>query len=150
MGTSEMRSILTLGFAIALAWHSSSVAQTFNLKPVDDPARFSADLMQMVAKSTMKDVGAAIAEATGQPAMAQNVQNGMQLLEGKKFDFVGKVVDKQFEGALRQIVYYTYVENLGFMYFRFNFKKTSQGWVLAQFNFKSETQELFPRDFIDR
>jgi hypothetical protein len=26
---------------------------------------------------------------------------------------------------------------------------TSTGWILANFNFKTETNELFPKDFID-
>jgi hypothetical protein len=40
------------------------------------------------------------------------------------------------------------VEDIGFVYFRFNFKMTGTGWVLANFNFKSETEELFPKDFV--
>jgi hypothetical protein len=53
-------------------------------------------------------------------------------------------------GALRQIVYYSYLEGLGFVYFRFNFKMTSTGWILANFSFKDETNELFPKDFTER
>jgi len=41
----------------------------------------------------------------------------------------------------------SHVENLGFVYFRFNFKMTSKDWVLANFNFKSESAELLPKDF---
>jgi hypothetical protein len=26
---------------------------------------------------------------------------------------------------------------------------TSTGWILANFNFKSETNELFPKDFVE-
>ena len=33
---------------------------------------------------------------------------------------------------------------------RFNFKMSKDGWILANFNFKSETNELFPKDFVDR
>jgi hypothetical protein len=145
----EMRSIVALVFAIALAWHTSAIAQD-SFKPIDDPEKLSADLVQMVARGALKDAGIAIADTIGQPAMVQNVQNALQLFEGKKFDYVGKVLDKQFEASLRQIIHYAYVENLGFIYFRFNFKMTSKGWALAHFTFKSETQELFPRDFIDR
>jgi hypothetical protein len=73
----------------------------------------------------------------------------MKLLESKKIDFAKKVIDKEFSNALRQIVYYAYVENIGFVYFRVNFKMTSTGWILASFNFKSETNEIFPKDFVE-
>ncbi|MGH6784618.1 MAG: hypothetical protein ACREBP_08355, partial [Sphingomicrobium sp.] len=60
------------------------------------------------------------------------------------------VIDNSYGKALRQIVYYTNIEGLGFVYFRFNLKMTSQGWVLAHFFFKSETNDLLPKDFVER
>ena len=74
----------------------------------------------------------------------------LKILEDKNFDFTKKVIDKDYSNALRQIVFYSYIKNLGFAYFRFNFKMTSTGWVLANFTFKDETNELFPRDFMER
>ena len=61
-----------------------------------------------------------------------------------------KVYEKDHDGALRQIVYYAHVEDIGFVYFRYNFKMTGAGWRLVNFTFKEETNELFPKDFIDR
>jgi len=83
------------------------------------------------------------------PEAAEALTNGLKLLEGRKIDFAKKVIDKDFSNGLRQIVYYAYVENIGFVYFRVNFKMTSTGWILANFNFKSETIELFPKDFVE-
>ena len=74
----------------------------------------------------------------------------LKILEDKNFDFTKKVIDKDYNNALRQIVFYSHIKNLGFMYFRFNFKMTSTGWVLANFTLKDETNELFPRDFMER
>ena len=51
----------------------------------------------------------------------------LKILEDKNFDFTKKVVDKDYNNALRQIVFYSYIKNLGFVYFRFNFKMTSTG-----------------------
>jgi len=59
------------------------------------------------------------------------------------------VIDKDYNGGLRQIVYYSYHEGLGFVYFRFNFKMTSTGWILTNFSLKDETDELFPKGFTD-
>jgi len=86
----------------------------------------------------------------GKPELSGTLTNAFQVFEGKNFDFTKKVVDKDYNGALHQVVYYSYVENLGFVYFRFNFKMSSQGWLLANFAFKDETNELFPKDFIER
>ena len=49
-----------------------------------------------------------------------------------------------------QIIYYVYLEDVAFFYFRFNFKMTGAGWMLSNFTFKSETEELFPKDFVTR
>jgi hypothetical protein len=75
------------------------------------------------------------------------VQGALRVFDGKNFDFSKKVIDNEVGGALRQIIHYSYVEQVGFIYFRFNFKMTSKGWVLANFNFKSETNELLRKDF---
>lgn len=91
-----------------------------------------------------------IANSIGKPDFSTTLANALQIFEGEKFDFTKKVVDKDYNGGLRQIVYYSYIENRGFYYFRFNFKMTSTGWVLAHFAYKGETDELFPKDFTDR
>jgi hypothetical protein len=88
-------------------------------------------------------------------ASREPVRSFMQIFDGKKFDFSRKVVDRNFHNALRQIVYYSNIENpaispIGFFYFRFTFKMTSCGWVLAHFSFKDEANELFPKDFTER
>jgi hypothetical protein len=119
-------------------------------KPVEDPDKFSEEVMRMISANSFAEAGKMLAEATGQPIQTESVAKALQVLDGKRFDFSSKVFDNKFGNALRQIVYYAYVENIGFLYFRFNFKQTSRGWVVANFNFKSETIELFPKDFVDR
>jgi hypothetical protein len=88
-----------------------------------------------------------LSEAIGQPGSLSAMQGALRAFDGKNFDFSKKVIDNEVGGALRQIIHYSYVEQVGFIYFRFNFKMTSKGWVLANFNFKSESAELFPKDF---
>ena len=107
-----------------------------NFSPISHPSR--------PAKSPRKSP-----TTIGKPEAAETIENGLKLLDGKKFDISKKVIDRDINGALHQIVYYAYVENVGFLYFRLNFKITSTGWILANFNFKSETNELFPKDFVE-
>ncbi len=140
-----MLRICSLGIAVWLAWQTSAVAQ--GPKPVE-PDRFSAGIVETVSKGALKEAAGSVADVVGQPTGAQNIQSALQVFEGKKFDFAKKVIDKELAGALRQIIYYSYVEKLGFAYFRFHYKMTSKGWILAHFMFKDETQELLPKDFV--
>jgi hypothetical protein len=140
-----MRNILVLAFILLLARHAPLLAQTF--RPIDNPEQFAEDLVQKIGNGALDDAAEFISDAVGQRAQLPNIQNGLRIFDGKKFDFSKKVVDNELGGALRQIIHYAYIQQLGFVYFRFNFKMTSKGWVLAYFNFKSETQELLPKDF---
>jgi hypothetical protein len=140
-----MRNILTLAFALLLAWHTPVLAQAF--RPIDNPERFAADVVQTIANGASNDAAKTITEAVGQPAQVSTVQNALRIFDGKEFDFSKKVIDNEIAGALREIIHYSYVDKLGFIYFRFIFKMTSKGWVLANFTFKSETKELLPKDF---
>jgi hypothetical protein len=140
-----VRKILKVAFALLLAWQAPVLAQTF--RPIDNPEKFAADVVETIANGASSDAASTIIEAAGQPASLSALQSALQLFDGKKFDFSKKVIDNEIGGALRQIIHYSHVERLGFVYFRFNFKMTSKGWALANFNFKSEAAELLPKDF---
>ncbi len=117
---------------------------------ISDLDKFCEEIVQTISNKARREAADVITNSMGKPELSGTLANAMQVFEGKNFDFTKKVVDKGYNGALRQIVYYSYVENLGFAYFRFNFKMTSSGWLLANFAFKDETNELFPKDFIER
>jgi hypothetical protein len=116
-------------------------------RPIDNPEKFAADLIETIANGDLHDAATTIAETTGQPNLLSTAENGLQIFADRKFDFRKKVVDNEIGGALREIIHYSFVDKLGFIYFRFNFKMTSKGWVMAHFSFKSETKELLPKDF---
>src|SRR5215813_4557919 len=140
-----MRNVLTLAFSLLLAWQAPVLAQTF--RTIDNPETFAADVVHMIANGASNDAAKTITDVVGQPAQVSTVQNAFRIFDGKEFDFSKKVVDNEIAGALREIMHYSYVDKLGFVYFRFNFKMTSKGWVLAHFSFKSEAKELLPKDF---
>lgn len=117
---------------------------------IQDPARFCEDFFGTTAQFKSDEIAKRISTTVGKPESAEVLEKALKILDDRKIDYTKKVFDKDFDGGLRQIVYYTYVEELGFLYFRFNFKMTSTGWILAHFTFKSETNELFPKDFVER
>jgi len=133
--------------AILVLTLPASAAEPRRILDVD---KFCEEVLQKISNQARQEAADLVADSIGKPESSSVLTNAMQIFEGKNFDFTKKVVDKGYNGALRQIVYYSYVQNLGFIYFRFNFKMSSSGWILANFTFKDETMELFPKDFIDR
>jgi hypothetical protein len=134
--------IATLAFAV------SAFADT--ALRFQDPEKFIGDLFGTPPRITATDAAKTIAAAIGKPGAAEGLEKALKIFDGKKIESFNKVIDTDFAGALRQVIYYAYVQDVGFIYFRFNFKMTGTGWLLANFTFKSETEELFPKDFITR
>jgi hypothetical protein len=117
---------------------------------IEDPEKFIVDIFGNPPRIVATEVAKTISVAIGKPGAAETLQGPLKIFEGKKIETLKKVIDNDFGGALRQIIYYAYVNDIGFVYFRFNFKLTGTGWLLANFTFKSENEELFPKDFIGR
>ena len=143
-----MPNVLKLAFAaiLALAVPASSAEPV----RIGDPDKFSEEIVQTISQKSPRDAADMIANTIGKPDASDSLLKFLQIFEGKNFDFTKKAIDKDYNGAVRQIVYYSYLKGLGFVYFRFNFKMTSTGWILAHFSFEDETNELFPKDFTDR
>jgi hypothetical protein len=146
LGAKAMHRLLQTVIIALLALTGSALADPVR---VQDPGKFCQDLFADISPFNSSDIASKVATTIGNPAARETLQNALKILDSKKIDFWKKVIDRDVSGALRQIVYYAYVENLGFLYFRLNFKMTSTGWILANFNFKSESNELFPKDFVD-
>ena len=143
-----MATILRIALAVVLAF----CVRTAAADPIriEHPDQLCDEVMRSLAKSGSAEAANIIAKTVGQPTAADALQKTLQIFDGKNFDFVKTVIDKEYNNALRQIVVYAHIEGLGFVYFRFNFKMTSTGWILANFNLKNEINELFPKDFTDR
>jgi hypothetical protein len=119
-------------------------------QPINDPDKYAAEVMQLLVKGDMAALAKTVTDSIGKPDSADGLKNALGILGGKPVDYSEKVIDNTFGKGLRQIVYYCFIDGVGFIYYRSNYKMTSKGWILANFNFKTETNELFPKDFIDR
>jgi hypothetical protein len=115
-----------------------------------DPEKFISDLFGTPPRITATETAKTIAATIGKPSAAEALEKALKIFDGKKIETFNKVIDTDYGGVLRQVIYYAYVQDVGFIYFRFNFKMTGMGWLLANFTFKSETEELFPKDFVTR
>jgi hypothetical protein len=146
----HLRELMMRGFfltlAVILAFTSSALADT--AIRIQDPEKFSNDIFGTPPRVDPAAMAKTIATTIGKPSLVDTVEKALKVLEGKKVDILKKVRDEDFGGALRQIIYYTYMEDFGFIYFRFDYKLTSTGWILSNFKFKNETEEIFPKDFL--
>ena len=144
-----MRCMLACLFGLlALSLHSAiAIAEA---QRIDEPDKYAGEIMALLSNNDVVSVSKKISDTVGNPSYAERLESALNALTGKKIDYTDKIVDNTFGKSLRQIVYYCFVENIGFVYFRFNFKMSSRGWILANFIFKSEINELFPKDFIDK
>lgn len=143
-----MRVIRTFVFCLLALCFARSIASAAPV-PIDDPDKYAAQVMGLMVKGDTAAAANVISESIGKPGDAEAIKNTFGALSAKTVDYSDKVLDKTFGKSLREIVYYSFIDNLGFVYYRFNFKMSSRGWLLANFNFKSETNELFPKDFIE-
>jgi len=136
--------------SIAVLIFISAPALGAGFIPVEDPDAFASGVVMEISTHKLAEAAKVIADQMGKPEAAATLGNAFKVFDGKTFDLSSKVMDKEYNNVLRQIVHYSYIKDLGFVYFRFNFKKASNGWILANFTFKDETNELFPKDFIER
>jgi len=92
-----MRGIMLAVFVLLLAWHGSVLAQTF--KPIDNPEKFAADVVETIANGASNDAARSIIEAVGQPASLSSLQSALHAFDGKKFNFSKKVIDNEISGS---------------------------------------------------
>jgi hypothetical protein len=137
-----MKSQYLLSFL--LLWLLATPAFAGAPLPIPDPEKFSEEIMTALAENRTPDAAAKISEIIGLPEQKTTLENTLKFAANKKFEFRKKVIDREIAGALRQVVHYTFIKDIGFVYFRFNYKQTGSGWILAHFTFASETNELFP------
>jgi hypothetical protein len=139
-------------FCLALIATLALTAPAFADAPIrfQDPEKFAVGLFGTPPRINATQMAKTIAATVGKPSVADALEKPLSIFDGKKIEVFKKVVDNDYGGALRQIIYYVYLEDVAFFYFRFNFKMTGAGWMLSNFTFKSETEELFPKDFVTR
>src|SRR5262245_51074498 len=142
---SNVRNLSTIIFAALLTL--AATALLAEPIPIVDPGRYTADVMQTLSTKGTRDAAATIVGAIGRPDALDKLRQSLEPLDGKTYDVTQRIIDRDYNNAMRQIVYYAHVMDVGF---RFNFKMTGAGWRLVNFTFKEETNELFPKDFTHR
>jgi hypothetical protein len=98
-GMKNMRNVLMVAFTLLLAWPAPVLAQASRniierlrpervlppaqFRPIDNPEKFTADLVQTIANGAPNDAAGTISEAIGQPAALSKIQTAFQAFNGK-------------------------------------------------------------------
>lgn len=128
---------------LCLTWRVEAVAQEY----IVNPDEFSEELISLIAKKQLREFAQRLAAATGKPPeSATQIESALKIFEQGNLDYRKKVVDNLIAGALRQIIHYAYIPGVGdgFVYFRFNFKMSSKGWLTRNFIFATQLKICFP------
>jgi hypothetical protein len=96
--TKSMRNVLKMAFALLLVWHAPVLAQTW--RPIDNPEKFVADVVQTIANGASNAAAMTLIEAIRQPSALSALQGALRVFDDKKFDFSKKVIDNEIRRAL--------------------------------------------------
>jgi len=117
-----------------------------DVHPIPDPDDFALETTTQV----IGDVSGAVDKVV--TAMGNSSQRDILLASLKTVPdwhggIIDKVWDKSYGTTLHQIIYTVATDGKGELYFRYNFKRWPKGWILANFAFKSENQQIFPPEW---
>jgi len=118
-------------------------------KYIDDTDAVALAVSKAIGEDRLDDFATMLADLVGSPEQKTALQNSFGTFKGRKADLFDKVVDKSYGTSLRQIVYVLPYTDIDFLYLRFNFKRMGKGWIMANFLYKTETQEIFPPGFVE-
>jgi hypothetical protein len=128
---------------------AASHAVAGSAKIVDDMDATALAMSEAFGEDRLDDFAGLLADLVGTPEQKASLQNTFGAFKGKKAELIDKVVDKSYGTSLRQIVYFLPYSDYNFLYLRFNFKRTGKGWIMANFWYKNETQEIFPPGLVE-
>ena len=137
--------------AVVLTWFLSLPALAESpvaVHVVADPILAVNRLAHVLETDGASAFGEAIAKAINN-AEAKSLAQHMSSLERKKPAFSAIAYDRDYGGAVRQIVQYHYglSDAHPFIYFRYVYKQTGDGWRMTNFSFESEAQMPFPSKY---
>ena len=112
---------------------------------VADPIATIERLARVLETTGASAFGEEISKAIGNPE-AKALAQHLAFLEKKKPAFSAIAYDRDFGGAIRHIVQYHYglTEHAPFVYFRYVYKQTGDGWRMSGFSFEGESTLPFP------
>ena len=112
----------------------------------DNPVNHANQLLDTLEKDGAKALTEALGEGLQNKDAAAGLLPILSPIEKRKAKFRGIAIDRNYGGAVRQIVVYNYMltEQHPFIYFRFVYKMTDTGWRMSNFSVDTENSQAFP------
>jgi hypothetical protein len=117
-------------------------------KLFSDPEVVAIELTEAIKNSEVDILMRDLATYTGASEEDPKLNKALEFFKGRVPQLADKVFDQTFGASLRQIVFYLPYKDFQFVYVRYNFKRMESGWLLANFNYKSDTTEIVPSGFV--
>jgi hypothetical protein len=131
-------------FQLVLA---SPFANAGTTERFSEPSKIAEELTGVLAVGDAKLLAQRIVTIMGVQDQKASLEGAFGYIAGKKADYSEVVYDKWYGTSLRRIVSIASYSDLTFLYVRYTFKRTRDGWVLVNYDFKTETQDLFPQGY---
>ncbi|MGO4526864.1 hypothetical protein AB4097_18650 [Microvirga sp. 2MCAF35] len=135
-------------FVFALNFITASAALHAQTR-TDNPVYHANQLLDVLERDGAKAVSDTLGEALENKDAASAIQSILTPMEKRKAKFRAVALDRDYGGAVRQIIVYQYMlsEQFPFIYFRFVYKMTDQGWRMSHFSVDSENSQPFPSKY---
>jgi hypothetical protein len=124
------------------------VAGRAELVVLQDPDKWIESAMQDITRGNTDEFARSYLKLINKPESFDAFAGNLSVLKRlTPLIFMERVSDVKFGTALREVIYVALYKEFDYMYFRFTIKKNRDGWVISNFQFKSEPGELFPAGF---
>ena len=139
--------ILKLAFIALLTL--SSVAARAEITVLPDPDKWIESALQDISRGKTDDFARNFLKLIDKTSIFDSFAGNLRVLGriGPPV-FVEKVQDTKYGTALREVTYVALYRQTDYMYFKFTIKKNKGGWLISNFEFKSEAADLFPKGFV--
>jgi hypothetical protein len=144
------RTLRTLLTILILAALTSAVSyQHTQAAPqyVTDPDVIIEKLDAAISKGDTLKLAAELIVIMDTKEQKESLEGAFAYFRGKVPEISDRVLDKAYGTTIRRIVTYHAYSDLTVLYVRYTLKRFKQGWILVNFDFKTETQQLFPPDY---
>ena len=139
--------ISALAFAVMLAL--APVAARAEIVVVQDPDAWIEAALKDIAAGKTDDFARNFLKIIDKPNIFDSFSGNLKVLARIAPPvFMEKVQDVKYGTALREVIYLALYRQTDYMYFKFTMKKNNNGWLISNFEFKSEPADLFPKDFV--
>jgi hypothetical protein len=112
---------------------------------LQDPDKWIEQALKNIAAGKTDDFAREFLKVIDKPGSFDSFAGNLRVL-GRMAPpvFVEKISDTTYGPALRQVMYVALYNRTDYMYFKFTIKKNRDGWLISNFEFKSEPGDLFP------